>query len=437
MNLAQALSRTTRLINQEIFDGNADEEAIAAGLATTTIRLAADEANMSSHAGQAALITAVQLIARMGIQVELDTPEVDLITDLPPLRRDTLQAALLDLGKDLLPGVNIRTGRRKHTDLTFCFGDTPTSGNNVVYVTASHLGCRLTQDRTQATRLASDVAIGALAAGAATAAIALEAAIPNIEQATKVACTRRARPSPGPPVELNLTQLFPQINPRLEHTGAIDVISGGAVANTFFATQLWLSHNQTAIRVLDDDLVELDNLNRCVQFRSSDAAQHQAKADALALSSTPSLCITGIRERFTEANRRQILPFAEHVIVGVDDIPARWRIQEAQPNNLYIGSTTNNEAILTTHHPGQPCAGCAHPDNAELENGQFIPTISFVSFWAGLLQTCALLQEVAHPLPARRITVYPFALGEPSWSNATNLPAGARCPLQCQASQSR
>lgn len=32
-------------------------------------------------------------------------------------------------------------------------------------------------------------------------------------------------------------------------------------------------------------------------------------------------------------NRDQILPFAKHVIVGVDSTPARWRIQEAEPEN--------------------------------------------------------------------------------------------------------
>ena len=211
------------------------------------------------------------------------------------------------------------------------------------------------------------------------------------------------------------------------------MISAGAITNTFLSTQLWLPHGPTAMRVLDDDLVELDNLNRCLQFRASNAKQE--KIDVLAESSTPSLQITGIAERFTENNREHILPFAERVIVGVDDIPARWRIQEAQPQNLYIGATTNNEAILTTHHLGEPCAACAHPDPLALPDGQFIPTISFVSFWAGLLQTCALLEETGRQLPARRITVYPFALGERSWSSATELPEGARCPLYCQASQ--
>lgn len=429
----RALSRTTRLINQEFFEGNANDKAISDGLASTTIRLIADEANMSSRAGQAGLITTVQLIARMGIQIELDAPDVDLLLDIPPLRRSTLQAALLELGDDLIPDTSIRTARQ-HADLTFCFGDTPTDETDVVYVTAGKLSCHLTRDQAHATRIDSDMPIGAFVAGAAAAAIALDTARPNIERATKTSRPPRRYPSPGPPVQIDLAELFPQIASPPQLSRAIDVISGGAVANAFLATQLWLSHDLTTMRVLDNDTVEMDNLNRCTQFRRSDAKQHLAKIDALANPRTSGLQIDGIPERYTETNREQILPFAEHVVVGVDSIPARWRIQEAQPTNLYIGSTTNNEAILTTHHPGQPCAACAHPDEDIPLDDDYIPTISFVSFWAGLLQTCAVLAEAVQPNPSRRITIYPFALGGQYWSSLTDLRSNDRCPLHCTVS---
>ena len=48
-----ALARTTRLLNEQYFGGNADPDAIAAGLLRTTIRLIADEKNASTVAGQA------------------------------------------------------------------------------------------------------------------------------------------------------------------------------------------------------------------------------------------------------------------------------------------------------------------------------------------------------------------------------------------------
>ena len=90
MTPEMALARTTGLINEQFFDGNVDERAIVDGLMATTVRLIADERNMSCSAGQAALVTAFQLIARMGIGIELIVPEVELIVDAHTLRRRTL-----------------------------------------------------------------------------------------------------------------------------------------------------------------------------------------------------------------------------------------------------------------------------------------------------------------------------------------------------------
>src|SRR5207245_6372582 len=111
---------------------------------------------------------------------------------------------------------------------------------------------------------------------------------------------------------------------------------------------------------------------------------------------------------------------------------SRWRVSEVEPKSLYVGATTNREAILTNHHPGEPCAGCAYPDPAAEE--EFVPTISFVSFWAGLLQACALLAELQEPQRARRVTIFPFALGERLWFLSNEMPRGARCAIDCDAS---
>jgi hypothetical protein len=115
------------------------------------------------------------------------------------------------------------------------------------------------------------------------------------------------------------------------------------------------------------------------------------------------------------------------------DLTLDIEVQEEWPEQLFVGATNDHEALLTTHHPGGPCAGCAHPDPLPNTGDEFIPTISFVSFWAGLLQACALL---APPTRAQRITVYPFGLGESGWCTAAALPAGARCAISCPVSAS-
>ena len=115
MTAGAALARTTRLINHEFFDGNAEEAVVAAGLTATTVRLIADSRNMAGRGGQAALVTAFQLIARMGIRIDLIAPETELVAIVPPLRQPTLRAALLDLSTDLIPNATLLpiTGSRR------------------------------------------------------------------------------------------------------------------------------------------------------------------------------------------------------------------------------------------------------------------------------------------------------------------------------------
>ena len=53
-----ALARTTLLLNEEWFAGEADERAIADALLASTVRIVGDADSLSCRAGQTALITA-------------------------------------------------------------------------------------------------------------------------------------------------------------------------------------------------------------------------------------------------------------------------------------------------------------------------------------------------------------------------------------------
>jgi molybdopterin/thiamine biosynthesis adenylyltransferase len=425
----EALSRTTRLINQHYFDGEADESAIAVGLGATTVRLLGNADNLSSRSGQAAFVTAFQLITRMGIGIELQAPEAALVAEVVPLRHSTLRAALLDLGSDLVPDTVVRE-QPGEAQVTFAFGDTSCANGSPIFVTASDLGCLLTREETERARLVCDFPLGGLAAAAAAAAIALTEALPQIEQATGMKRASRRHPSPGPPVRIELAKLFPTLRPCAAYLGRVDAISAGAVTNALVAVLSWLPEVSAALRAIDDDGVEIHNLNRCLQFRAGD--NRKSKVDALRGSSSGLIEIDGIKARLTPESLAGIAPLADRVVAGVDNSKARWFVQEQWPPHLYIGATSNQEAVLTTHHPGEPCAGCAHPD--PLPEGEMVPTISFVSFWAGLLQACALLVEAERPQPAQRVTMYPFALGQSNWGRAAELPTAGRCAIHCPVS---
>lgn len=99
-----------------------------------------------------------------------------------------------------------------------------------------------------------------------------------------------------------------------------------------------------------------------------------------------------VRLRYEAATKTQILPLAATVIVGVDDIPSRWLVQEAMPQLLIVGATTHWGAMASFHCKGLGCTRCLHDRDAMAE--PIIATTACVSFWAGLL-TAAYLVRLA------------------------------------------
>lgn len=418
----EMLSRTTLLLNQELFGGEADEAAVVDGLTATSVHLDADELSLCCRAGQSAVVTAFNLIVRLGISVELDVPDVELIDQVPPLRHPSLRAALLDLGADLMPGVLPETSGAG-TDLSFSFSSRSPSAGMAVSVTDFTMGIE------EGVRggCTGELPFGGFAAGAAVAAMALEAALPHIEAATGRKA-RQPRPSAGPPAAIDLLQLFPRLRRAAPHQlGKVDAISGGAITNALLFCLLRIPGIEADLRVIEADVAEISNLNRYCLLRASHVGK--AKTALLASAATQTLRIETAESFFTPDTRASLVPLAPTVLVGADDIEARWWVQEAKPWWLLIGATSNHMAQITTHVSAGACAGCLHPVPLP---PQRIPTISFVSFWAGFMQSCALLAE---PASSRSTSVFPFALGESMPYVSAQSRANRSCPVHCDASR--
>lgn len=91
----------------------------------------------------------------------------------------------------------------------------------------------------------------------------------------------------------------------------------------------------------------------------------------------------------TKQARRRDSKFADQVVVGVDDIPSRWFVQRNAPGWIGVGATSHDYVLVSEHLPVHPCAGCAHPEDDPSDGT--IPTIGFVSLWAGVVLTLRLL----------------------------------------------
>jgi molybdopterin/thiamine biosynthesis adenylyltransferase len=415
-----ALARTTLLLNRELFSGSANPARIAEALLATRVTIRSSKEALETRAGQTGLITAFILISRLGVGIDLDIPEVALIDRAAPLRGAQLRSTLHDLSIDLIPGRRSRV-EESHSRASFFLGDSD-RGHGGIGVTIDDFGFAIDHGIGD-TSCKGDLPFGGLAAGAAIAALALEAAIPGMEDACGQPA-RSPRPRPGPSVRLDLRDLFPALasaaNLRL---GDIDVISGGAITNALVYCLLRLPDLQADLRVIESDVAELSNLNRYMLLRRSHL--RTSKTRLLEASANGNLRIRGVDSLFTPATRSRLMPLAPRVLVGADDVQARWWVQEADPIWLAIGATGDHLAQVTTHLPGTPCAGCLHPIPLP---PQEIPTISFVSFWAGLLQACALLAPSEGPV---NVTAYPFALGDSMPFFGSEPVKSPQCPLRC------
>lgn len=424
----QALARTALLIDLDIVGPGADHRRIVDGLRATTARIIADRANLGSPAGQTALVTLYAQLAMMGLQIDLDIPTTRLLTSQPPLHGSDLAASLLDYSADLLPGGSSRPSSKP--DVTFTVGDTPGPADAV---RVSGTGWTAAVSRSQpGPRWRGADPAGAMAAAAAAAPEGLRAAVPRI-------AAHLERPIPTDPrwhlqpdryIELDLRR-YRMDDPAA--LGDVDVISGGAITNAALYALLRIPAVTAAIRVIEPELLDLPNLNRYALARRSMTGW--PKIHALASFQTPSIHITGTSQTFSEATASGLLPLAPRLLVGVDHIPSRWAAQQAAPAGwLCVGSSSHDFVLVSAHPAGSACAGCVHTRDDE-HTGD-IPTISFVSFWAGLIQALELIAHAAGRSPdwTSATHVWPFGLHNPRGIHQFTQHPVVGCPVGCHAS---
>lgn len=427
-DIYEALARTALLIELDIVGRGADHRLIVDGLRATTARIVTNRANVSSPAGQTALVTLYAQLAMMGLHIDLDAPTIGLLTDQPPLLGGELVSGLLDYSADLLPGGSSRPSTT--ADVIFALGDTPAPAG-AVRVSGTEWRAAVARSGT-ATPWRGAVPVGAMAAAAA-ATEGLRAAVPHIAEhlGHPVPADPRWRPSPGRHVDLDLSRYRIDGPVRLRN---VDVISGGAITNAALYALLRIPALTAAMRIIEPEPLALSNLNRYALARRS--LLDWLKTNALRSFATPDIGISGVSGTFDDTTARRLAPMAPRLLVGVDHIPSRWVAQRAAVASwLCVGASSHDFVLVSAHPTGSACAGCVHTRD-EHTVGQ-IPTISFVSFWAGLVQALELIAEAAGRSPSRsRSThVWPFGLENPRGIHQFIQDAVPGCRIGCPASK--
>ena len=423
--LHNALARTSLLLRLDAFPAlGADRDGdVVDALRTVGVRVIADHANLTTPNGQTALVTLVCQCAMLGIRIDLDIPDVRQLVPQPPLDGNLpLASALVAWTNALFPGCLATVAAPM---LTYSIGDTPVAcaTEPVVHVTGTEDVAALAADRTDADRWQGATPWGPIGAGAAAAAEAMRASIPTLARLLGQPLPRDITWAPRPFTPLR--RRLP--SPYGRSVGHVDLVSAGAITHATLYTLLRVPGFAAELRTIDHDTLARTNTNRYSLARAADL--ELAKVDQLADFATDAVRIRGVPRRLDQDVLADLSALAPRVLVGVDDIPTRWFIQRQQPAWVGVGATSHAFVVVSDHLPGNPCAGCVHPldDDNQLEE---IPTIGFVSLWAGLLLAGALLAaDAATRRGTRRIEAHPMGLYGPDGVKRLSQAHNPRCPV--------
>jgi hypothetical protein len=403
MTLASALNRTFLLMG-ELQRANVNDSTLLRALTSTEIVLFADADNIQSHSAQSAFVTAALLMARSGHRVHLSAPNVDLIGRQSPLRRGGLIEQLVQVGGDLLPGIDFKIGAPDcEVDLIVSFGSSkaPATARHRFSLNADDWTGLIRRGRFGSRWHGADWPIGGLAAAGLAAGEAFKVALRKLRSR---ASKHRLFDELAVPIGYAAITLGRPGIAKRASLGSFDVVSAGAISNSLLYVLSRLPGVNGEAQIFDDDFAEISNLNRYALLLFSHLSSR--KVDHLAGLDLGQLWVRPIPQRFEAgisvgANRS--------ILVGADDIPTRWVAQRSWPEWLGVGATTHWSAMASFHQRGIGCAECLHPTD-DLTSAP-IPTVAFVSFWAGLILATQFVRHAAGeiiPLNEQQIFLTPL-----------------------------
>jgi hypothetical protein len=429
MSALGELARTVLLCRDYVSDKLTDED-ICQQLQAVRVLCVSDLQNLSSYSGQTALTTLVSLLSRMGMQVALSIPEVEMIGSQPPLTTGPLRAALYAMSESLIAGASVQGDIGFQPDVVFVLGDTEFDRKQLFWRlngSAWAGSLKMGGSRSESYAWLNDWTAGSMISAALAANEAFKFAVrglPLRDEANDVFF--EVSPACGFDFgEITLSQDIVDLE-------RVDVISAGAITQSALYALLRFPGVRMSGRILDDDITADSNMNRNMLSVRTDigTAKTQLVADICA----DRFQLQPISSRFTGS---QIGDLASRVLIGVDDIPSRWQVQRHSPGWLAVGGTSHFSISSSDHSSTDACCGCLHPVD-DLAGGNPIPTISFVSFWAGLATAVRLLREgVGQPYgPGQQhLWLTPLRLDQPHAAMWLPVVPVSNCPVNCSASQ--
>ncbi|HEX8642833.1 MAG TPA: HesA/MoeB/ThiF family protein [Allosphingosinicella sp.] len=155
------------------------------------------------------------------------------------------------------------------------------------------------------------------------------------------------------------------------------------------------------LRVIDDDAVSLDNLQRQVLFGTADIGRAKTEVTAAAIARlNPEVRFEGVRERIDAANAPALLAGADVVVDGSDNFATRLAVSDAATAlriplvSAAIGQFQIQVATFRGWEPGRPCYRCYVGDAFDADDCDSCAELGVLGAAAGLAGSWAALEAM-------------------------------------------
>jgi adenylyltransferase/sulfurtransferase len=155
------------------------------------------------------------------------------------------------------------------------------------------------------------------------------------------------------------------------------------------------------LKVIEDDAVSLDNLQRQVLFGTADVGRPKAEVAGEAVARlNPDVRFEGLRERLGPANAAAFLTGADVVVDGSDNFATRLAVSDAATAlriplvSAAIGQFQIQVATFRGWEAGRPCYRCYVGDAFDAEDCDSCSELGVLGAAAGLAGSWAALEAI-------------------------------------------